>query len=243
MLLTKVILVCNNNPLYYQYANDIYDLWEKRIKIKPHLFIISEEKLDIDFGDRTVQYIKPIPDIPTAFQSQVIRLLLPCLFKDDYSIISDIDMLPIKKKMFKKFIKRLNDDMFIQYFQFNQMCYNCAKGETWQKVFQVSEISQIQPLIKKWYLTFKGHRTTDQIVLGKYMDAYKGPKIILTTYLPNNTFIHRLSSLSDVAMIFDVKLEDLKKYVDFHAHGIFHDPLNIPFYKNIVKFLLQPKKL
>ena len=239
MKITKVFLVCNNNHLYYQYANDVYDIWEKRIKIKPHLFIISDEKLDVDFGDRTVQYIKPIPNIPTAFQSQVIRLLLPCLYKDDVIITTDIDMLPIQKKMFKKVIKYLNDDMFIQWFQNNQMCYNCAKGETWSKIFKITKLSQIKPRMKQWYKDYKGMHTTDQHILKKNVTSYNGPKIILTTYLPDKTMVKRLSTYSDTAIIFDMKNENLNEYLDFHIHGIFHDKINMIPYKNIVSFLLE----
>lgn len=239
MKLTKVILVCNDNSLYYKYANDVYDLWEKRIKIQPHLFIISDHPINVDFGNRIVQYIKPIPNIPTAFQSQVIRLLLPCLFKDEYVIITDIDMLPIQKKMFRKIIKHLNDNMYIQYFQNYQMCYNCAKGETWQKIFNIYKTSEMKLLIKKWYKEFSGMHTTDQHVLKKYLSTYQGPKIILTSYLPSKTVIKRLSTYSDTAILFKIKNENINEYVDFHVHGIFHDPINTPFYKNIVKFLLE----
>lgn len=239
MRLTKCILVCNDNPLYYKYCIDVYDIWEQRIKIKPHLFIISDEKLNLDFGNRTVQYITPIPDIPTAFQSQVIRLLLPCLYKNDYIIITDIDMLPIQKKMFKNVIKYLNDDMFIQYFQNFQMCYNCGKGETWQNIFKIYKTSEIKPKIKEWYDEFLGMHTTDQHVLKKYIHSYNGPKLVLTSYLPNNTLIRRLSTYTDTAVLFSIKHETINEYVDFHVHGIFHDPINTPFYKNIVSFLLR----
>lgn len=239
MKLTKVILVCNDNHLYYQYAKDVYDLWAKRIKIQPHLFIISDNNLDIDFGQRSVQYIKPIPDIPTAFQSQVIRLLLPCLYKDDYVIITDIDMLPIQKKMFRKVLKHLNNDMFVQYFQNYQMCYNCGKGENWQRIFNITQVSEIKPLIKKWFIDYNGIHTTDQHVLKKYLHSYNGQKLILTSYLPNKTLIRRLSTYSDTAILFKIKDENLNQYVDFHAHGIFHDKINLPFYNRIVSFLLK----
>ncbi len=241
MIIQKVILVCNDNPLYYKFAKDVYDLWEKRIKIPPHIFIVSDKKLKIKFGHRLVQYIKPIPNIPTAFQSQVIRLLLPCLYKDENVIITDIDMLPIQKKMFKKVIKHLNDDYFIQYFHYNQICYNCAKGSVWNEIFNVNSIKDIRPLIKLWFKEYKGAHTTDQQILTKYINQYNKPKIILTSYLPSNTVIKRLSVYSKPDLVSTIKLEELHEYLDFHIHHIFNDSKNIKYYKKIIKYLLTNK--
>lgn len=245
MKLTKIILVVNDNPLYYQFANDIYDIWEKRIKIPPHLFVITNNKqklkTKVDFGNRRVQYIEPVPKIPTAFQSQVIRLLLPCLYINEYSLISDIDMIPIQKNMFKKIIKYLDDDIFVQYFQNNQICYNCAKGSIWRNIFKIKTTNEMKKLITEWYKEFKGSHTTDQEILQKYMKSYNKPKIILTSYLPNKTLIKRLSTYTDMNIISKIKVEDLDQYIDFHAHGIFNDTANISHFKNIIKFLLRGK--
>lgn len=241
MKLTKVILVCNDNPLYYQFVNDIYDIWEKRIKIQPHLFIIAKDKtkVNLDFGHRKVQFINPLPNIPTAFQSQVIRLLLPSLYKDDYIIITDIDMIPIKKRFFKKYIKHINDDIFIQFFQNYQMCYNCAKGQVWNDIFQVNSISELKTSITQWYVEFKGAHTTDQRILKKYLDNFKNKKIILTSYLPSRTLIRRLSTYTDPNILFKIKNEELNNYVDLHAHNIFTNDSNILRYKEIIRYLLE----
>ena len=240
MKLTKVILVVNDNPNYYKFANDVYDIWKNYIKIQPHLFIITDDKskIELDFGNRIVQYINPIPDIPTAFQSQVIRLLLPCLYLDDFIIITDIDMIPIQKKFFKKYIKYISDDIFIKYFHTHQMCYNCAKGEIWRKIFKASSISDIQNIIKFWYTKFNGVRVTDQIVLKYYLEEYNGSKLILTSYLPNNTVIKRLSTYSEKNILKELNFNTLSEYLDFHLHHIFESNDNTTKYKDLVKFIL-----
>lgn len=240
MKITKVLLVCNDNPEYYQFANDIYDIWKYYIKIDPHLFVITDDKtkINIDFEDRVVQYIKPVNNIPTAFQSQVIRLLLPSLFENDTIIITDIDMIPLNRKFFKQYLKYLNDDFFIRYFQNYQMCYNCAKGNIWKEMFNINSISEIKYKILEWYQEYKGSHTTDQLVLYKYLEAYKGNKIILTTYLPNKTPLPRLSTYSRPLNFHKVELTDLKNYIDFHGHHIFKETGLIPAYKKIVNYLL-----
>jgi hypothetical protein len=242
MIITKVILVCNDNPLYYQFANDIYDVWLKHIQIQPHLFIIAKDKttINLDFGDRTVQFIEPIPNIPTAFQSQVIRLLLPCLFKDDTLIITDIDMLPLKKKIFKKQIAYINDDIFLKYFHNFQMCYNCAKGKIWSEIFNVNSINDIKHKIIEWFKEYKGIHTTDQIVLQKYLNNYKGRILTFTSYIPNNTSIQRLSTYSDKSIVNKIELNELKKYLDFHMHHIFSSPEYKESYNKIINYLLSP---
>lgn len=241
MKITKVILVCNDNSHYYQFANDVYDIWKYYIGLEPHLFIITDNKenIKLDLEDRKVQYIKPIKDIPTAFQSQVIRLLLPCLFENDTILITDIDMVPLHKKIFKKYIKYLNDDIFIQYFQNYQICYNCATGIIWKDIFKINSITQIKSLIQQWYIDYKGSHTTDQMVLHKYLTEYKGKKLILTSYLPSRTVIKRLSTYTRPLNFHKVPLEELKDYIDFHAHHVFKIPELIPHYKNIVQYLLS----
>lgn len=239
MRITKVILVCNDNPLYYNFANDVYDIWENYIKIEPHLFIITDKKsnIDIKFGKRTVQYIKPVANIPTSFQSQVIRLLLPSLFEDDTVLITDIDMIPLNKKMFRKYIKYISDDIFLQFFHNYQICYNCAKGTIWKKMFDIKSIRQIKSLIKKWYKDYGGKHTTDQSILYKALKDYKGQKLVLTSYLPSNTLMKRLSTYSNPIDFDKVPMEKLKEYVDFHAHHVFSKPELIPHYNKMVEYL------
>ena len=239
MKLTKVLLVVNDNPLYYKFSNDIYDIWANYIKIQPHLFIITHDKskIDINFGNRMVQFIKPIPNIPTAFQSQVIRLLLPCLYPDDFTIITDIDMVPLSKKFFKKYIKYISDDVFVKYFHSYQMCYNCAKGEVWRNIFRAKNISDIKLIIETWYKKFNGIRVTDQLVLKYYLENYKGPTLILTSYLPNNTKIKRLSTY-DENILDRVQIKDLSDCLDFHFHDVFKKQ-NIQKYHDIVNHLIN----
>ena len=241
MFLTKVLLVCNDNPLYYQFINDVYDIWEKYINIDPYLFIITDDKskIHLDLGNRRVKYIKPVENIPTAFQSQVIRLLLPCLFPNDYVIITDIDMIPLKKSFFKKYIKYIKDDFFIRYFQNYQMCYNCAKGEIWRNIFNIKSTKEMKECILKWFQKYNGVHITDQLVLREYLENYKGSQIILTSYLPSQTSIQRLSTYSSQNIFFEVEYKNLKNYVDFHMHNIFGYEKSITEYKKIVNYLLS----
>ena len=243
MRISKVILVCNDNSNYYQFANDVYDIWQKYIKIEPHLFIITDDKskLDIHFGDRTIQYIKPVKDIPTAFQSQVIRLLLPSLFEDDIVLITDIDMIPLNRKFFKSYLKYLDDDFFVRYFQNYQMCYNCAKGSIWKEMFNINSISEIKSKITQWYQEYNGMHTTDQRILHKSLEGSFCNKLILTTYLPNKTPLPRLSTYSKFTKFQDVPLNELTRYIDFHCHHVFKNDELVEPYRKIVNYLLGKK--
>ena len=239
MHITKVILVCDAHPLYYPFAKDVYDIWDKRLNIQPQLYIISNDKLPIDFGNRKVKYITPIQEIPTKFQAQVIRLLLPSLFPDDYVIISDIDMIPISKKYFGKVLKYIPNNIFLQYFYNHQICYNLAKGSLWKEIFEVDSLNSIISKLKEWYYEYNGQHTTDQQVLAKHLEKYQGKKLMLSNFLPEKTMIKRLSLYSKAHLVKSIKLEDLSKFLDFHAHGIFENEENLPYYKNIVKHLLS----
>ena len=244
MKITKVILVCDDNPHYYQFANDVYDIWKYYIKIEPHLFILTNDKtkINMDFGDRMVQYINPVKNIPTEFQSKVIRLLLPSLFEKDITIITDIDMIPLNRKFFKSYLKYLNDDFFVRYFQNYQMCYNCASGEIWKRMFNINSITEIKTKILEWYKEHNGSRTADQFILHKHLQENNDNKLILTTYLPNKTSLPRLSTYSNFVKFQNIPMEDLKRHIDFHAHHVFMKEGLTEGYKKIVNYLLGNKK-
>jgi len=178
--ITRVILASNNNSEYLEFWPIVSKLWSKLLGARPTLAFIgpSDVKIDQTYGD--VVYIDPIEGISTALQAQTIRLLLPCLFPDDFCLISDLDMIPLQGEYFKKPVANLPKDKFVVYRNAAYgpgsteypMCYNAALGSTFQDIFQVDTIEQMQRLMIEWNSAGLGW-TTDEKMLKKYLNGWR----------------------------------------------------------------------
>ena len=75
--INRVILATDANPDYIQFWPIVAKSWKEIVEVKPTLALIAnkETKIDESLGD--VIRFEPIDGIPTSFQAQVIRLLLP----------------------------------------------------------------------------------------------------------------------------------------------------------------------
>lgn len=169
----RVILGCDANPLYLEFWPVVARTWEEIVGIKPTLALIATADVKIDESLGDVIRFEPIEGIPTAFQAQVIRLLLPIFFKDEVCIISDMDMIPCQKSYFVDSVKDLPEDAFIVYkdgafeadvYKEYPMCYNVARGSTFQEIFNVSSAEDINAIMSHWYGLGLGW-TSDQQIL------------------------------------------------------------------------------
>lgn len=171
----RVILSCDTNPTYIQFWPIVAKAWKQLIGIQPTLALIAEDNIEIDTSLGDVIRIKPIPNIPTSLQSQVIRLLLPAYFENEVCLISDIDMLPLNKDYFVNSIKNIPDDKFVVYRNMAYgnmsrlpMCYNAGKGYLFKEIFKIRNINEIPEKIKYWHSLKLGWET-DEKILTKYL--------------------------------------------------------------------------
>lgn len=184
----RVILSTNNNPMYIEFWPSISKAWTKLIGIRPTLALIADKSVEIDETLGDVIRFEPIEGIPTSFQAQVIRLLLPAYFEDEVSILSDIDMLPINKEYFTNSASHVPDDCFVVYRDgfysrhgYNTVypiCYVAAKGKTFKEVFKIKDIKDIPQIIKEWYANAEPHPVAfgwicDERMLFEYLTHWK----------------------------------------------------------------------
>jgi hypothetical protein len=180
LTLDRVILATNNNPDYIQFWPIAAKAWKEVVGIRPTLALIGcsgEVTVDESYGD--VIRFAPIDGIPTSFYAQCVRLLLPCLFPNDGCILADIDLIPLQKRFFLKKIEKIPEDRFVIYrnkaYWFNKsriyMCYNVAKGATFQEIFDIQSIDDIPQVIKEWWQIGLGW-DTDEKVLYRYLKKW-----------------------------------------------------------------------
>lgn len=171
MEIDRVILSTDDNPDYIQFWPIVAKAW-KKMGIKPTLALIGDSHTQIDETLGEVIRFSPIAGVPTALQAQVIRLLLPVYYPDECCLISDIDILPLRRTYFVDSIKHVPEDAFVVYrdraFDSNTpqfpMCYVVAKGGAFMSLFQIKTSEEIPLIIQKWHQLNWGW-TTDQRVL------------------------------------------------------------------------------
>lgn len=171
--LDRVILSTDANEKYIAFWPLAAKAWKKLIGVTPTLALIADKDVKIDESLGDVIRFEPLPDIPTSLQAQVIRLLLPAYFPEDVCIISDIDMIPLRKSYFVNSIFRYPSDSFIIYrdkaytnTERYPMCYNAAKGKLFAEIFKINDLSEIPGKIKHWFSKDLGWHT-DELILTK----------------------------------------------------------------------------
>ena len=159
MNIDRVTIAVDGNKDYYQFWPFVARRWSSW-GVRPTLMVISEKKLDIDESLGDVKYIKPIADIPTKHQAQIIRFFAAASFPDDVCITSDIDMMHLNKEYFLGSVKNYDDDKIVIYsadayppgnfmYPAYPIGYNAAKGSTFREIIK-GDLSTFSEDVKEW---------------------------------------------------------------------------------------------
>jgi len=156
MKIDKVIFSCDNGGDYRKMWELTSKICKLTLGVTPVLFHITDEYSDFyhdEYG--IVKKIKPIPDIPTSFQSQLYRLYGSKYFIDENIMMSDVDMLSFNREYFFKQINDVDENSLVIYesdaydlsrkdtqnmFALNRypMCYILGKGSTFIKILDIN---------------------------------------------------------------------------------------------------------
>jgi hypothetical protein len=153
MKLDCVLTACNLNPLYCDFIPLFIKTWNKLYPdVDVKIVLISENiPENLKMYEQNIILFKPILNISTAFISQYIRLLYPAILNYTNGVmITDIDMLPMNNTYYSKHIEDYDNNKFIYLRDVlihtdNQiaMCYNVATSKTWQDIFHIHSIQDI----------------------------------------------------------------------------------------------------
>ena len=168
----RVILSSDTNPMYLDFWPLVGKAWKELIGIKPTLVLVAEKDVIVDETIGDVIRFEPIKGISTAFQSQVIRLLIPIFFDNEVSIISDIDMLPLNRSYFINSILSIPEDRFVVYkdkayaagYKQLPMCYVAAKGSIFKEIFNVYNLEDVRRTIVDWHKLGYGWNTDERML-------------------------------------------------------------------------------
>ena len=115
MKIDRVILSSDSNCMYLDFWPLVSQAWWKIVGIRSTLILISDEFIQVDetFGD--VIRLPAIKNLPDGNYAQIIRLLAPVFFEDQVCLLSDIDMLPLRKEYFVDLVRDVREDAFVLY--------------------------------------------------------------------------------------------------------------------------------
>lgn len=205
MKVLEVITATNTNPRYLACAPLWIEFWLTiRIEgwvVRPRLLFVGDT-----IPGQLKRYSKfielaPLVDVPSAFYAQNIRLLAGRWSTSDFSMTTDVDMLPLNQKVTtaalhqainhpKSFIVARD---VLQGLDEYPICYTLAAPSTWAQIFPIdkSNSEQLQLLFKK--IRAEGHYTgshgaygwtSDQETLYEEVNAYEistGNETVLLT--------------------------------------------------------------
>lgn len=231
MKIDIVLTAGNLNHHYLQLFPLIHKVWKKRFNLDCYCILISK---DIpDYLNNLKEYIilfKPIEGLNDIYVAQVIRLLYPVLFPEKTVLITDLDILPVKKEYFINPLEFVHNDTFVTYTErykkqeMYAICYNVAKGKTFQKVFGISTEEEIVEKLKEWYdEDYTGKKNcpgwyTDQKKLYEYFEMYDGYKVVLfDKKIGYNRLHNRARDKEYIVKNFSEVLKDIENYSDIHC--------------------------
>ena len=161
------IIACDFHPLYYLCWSYVAQAWKNRIQVEPILYLICKNEEEKEKAQQlkqstltigTVVIFDAVPNVPTGFQSQCIRNLVPALYPEQNVIISDMDMLPVSYDYFQTCVQSIPENHFVVYRKIDHMlqsgqipmCYVAAKGSTWKEIFKVETLEQVRETLTQW---------------------------------------------------------------------------------------------
>jgi hypothetical protein len=216
MRLTKAILAVDDAEFYQQTAQIATNSWLNRIGLVPVVGFIGRNEPPRFDGAEIVR-IAPLPDLPSVFQAQCLRLLLPVLFPDDVVITSDADMIPLSARYFHEAVSSVGEDKFVIYRPFDRIregadgelhrteipiCYNAASGRVWREVFGVDNVVGIRLRLSEWFERFRDIPeqlwSADQRLLHEHVARWD-PEARRTVRLGDATTGHLRLHVADVA--------------------------------------------
>lgn len=226
-----VLTAGNLNDHYLQIFPLIYQVWKKRFNLECYCILISKIIPDYlrDYKDNIILF-DPLEGLHEIYIAQVIRLLYPILFPDKTVLITDLDIIPVKKDYFIKPLEFVHDNTFVTYTErykkqeMYAICYNVAKGKTFQKMFGISTKKEIIEKLKDWYnKDYTGKKNcpgwyTDQKKLYEYFEKYNDYKLMLFDKKIGYKRLHnRARDKEYIVNNLDKILENIEDYSDIHC--------------------------
>ena len=152
----------------------------------------------------------------------MIRPLIPIFYPDEVCLISDIDWIPLSRWFYVDQIVDIPDDHFVVLEQYGQlpgqhcellrnrymMSFILAKGATFQEIFPVNSLNDIDQLMREWNKLPYGI-CTDEKITYKYINDWKDFETRTTLLYHEDYYSHAMGTSINFNF-------DKEKFVNFH---------------------------
>ncbi len=162
MKLDCVLTACNTKPLYRGFIPLFLAAWNKlypEVDVKI-LFIHDFLPEELHQFEKNIILFKPIDNVSTAFTSEYLRCLYPCILNYKNGVmITDIDDIPLSR-YFTENIKKIPDDkwIYLRDFKFKSsrgdeiaICWQIATPLLWKEVFNIHGMNDIKNRLVEIY--------------------------------------------------------------------------------------------
>ena len=228
MKLGAVLTAVNENIKYWRFVPLFIACWKKFFPdieiVIVYIGIELPEEL-LPYKQYIRRFVPAIPDISTAYMSQIIRLAYPALLETtDGVLITDIDMIPMNSWFYSNALREISEEKIVsmrpranekEYY----MCYIVATPKTWGSTFDIKNLDDVYSfLIKNYNLKYEDRYagegwTTDQEVLAARLDAL--PANTLEVLKDEETGYNRFEEYLDDIKILLMGIYD-GRYSDCH---------------------------
>lgn len=228
MKVGTILVATDTNPLYCDFIPNFVAAWKSLVPEADICIIMVADAIPEAFRSYS-DYIKlfpPIPGMHTAFQAQCIRLLYPRqITRDEGVLITDMDMIPMRRAYYVDTVASCPDDAFVVYRDVClpgeiSMCYNVAHPSTWTGVFG-DELSA--DILARWYAptNYDGRHGgvgwgTDQVILVNKFNEWNGTKVILNDVITSYNRLDRIHP-----WVFQNRAE-LKRHIQAGSYSDYH---------------------
>lgn len=191
MKVGTVLVATDTNPLYCEFIPIFIKAWKTLLPESDICIVMIAHEIPEQFKPYAehIKLFPPIEGMHTAFQAQCIRLLYPRdIVRDEGVLITDMDMIPMRRGYYTDPIMNISNDTFVVYRDVClpgeiSMCYNIAHPSVWRGVFGEEDAVNI---LQRWYAptNYDGNHGgvgwgTDQVILVKMFNEWNGPKVVL----------------------------------------------------------------
>jgi hypothetical protein len=262
MKIDRVILVTNNNPLYYDFWNNLSYTYKEKFGITPTLIFFGEEdelknaNLSTEYGEILIE--KKISNI-SEWQYTWALFYFTKFYPSETCIIMGIDQIPLGTYFFKETINLIDENNYIMLIDdqykfenkypkkwdeggFSPSAYHIAKGQTFCDIYKFEEsfeleIKKINSLNLK---TMWGDKWgTDEAYSCKILSSFEDKSRISSLSLASTFLNRRIDCHRHNEVSYDISKLNSNFFIECHAcrpynhHKTYLDNL----FFNIPKFI------
>ena len=137
MKIDRVLMSCDDNPLYYDFWEPVSRVWSEKMGIVPVLLYFGSNSPSEKYGE--VVHMDGASKHPSYLRTLWSRYWYPSTNPEQVFCTSDIDMFPLNRDYFTTAIDSIPDSAYVHLVEHLPLasCYHVAKGKLFAKALEL----------------------------------------------------------------------------------------------------------